>query len=290
MSLIRTDLAVESAEPMRSRLPDGVAVHEEERESVRMTRIEISTEDAAQKLGRACGRYITIELPPLESGVDPADDVTHLAAKELRALLPREGPVLVVGLGNRQMTPDALGPETTRQIFATRHIPAEVARRTGLDGLRPVSALAPGVLGQTGIETGEIIRAVVRDTSPAAVIVIDALAARSLGRLGRTIQIADSGISPGSGVLNSRQELSAQSLGVPVISVGIPTVVDGVTLACDLTGQEDTSNIDATAKTMMVTPRDIDAIIARGAKNLSLAINAALQPQLSLEDITYLVS
>lgn len=143
---------------------------------------------------------------------------------------------------------------------------------------------------QTGIETGEIIRAVVRDTSPAAVIVIDALAARSLGRLGRTIQIADSGISPGSGVHQLPTELSAQSLGVPVISVGIPTVVDGVTLACDLTGQEDAANIDATAKTMMVTPRDIDAIIARGAKNLSLAINAALQPQLSLEDITYLVS
>ena len=232
---------------------------------------------------------MTVELPAVSGPVEPADDVTHLLARELAALLPGEGPVLVVGLGNRQITPDALGPETARQILATRHIPAQLAAETGLTGLRPVAALAPGVLGQTGIETGEIVRSIVRDLRPAAVIAVDALAAQSLSRLGVTIQLSNSGISPGAGVLNARQELSAQTLGVPVLSAGIPTVVDGATLVEDLAGG-DPAALPPEAHGMMVTPRDIDALIARGAKHLSLAINAALQPQLSLEDINYLVS
>ena len=197
---------------------------------------------------------------------------------------------LVVGLGNAQITPDALGPLTVRQILATRHIPAQLAEQTGLSGLRPVAAIAPGVLGQTGIETGEIILSIVRDLSPAAVVAVDALAAGSPERLGCTIQLSDSGISPGSGVLNARKELSRQSLGVPVLSLGIPTVVDGGTLVCGLLGCEDESRVPEEARAMMVTPRDVDALIERGAKHLSLALNAALQPQLSLEEISYLVS
>ena len=205
-------------------------------------------------------------------------------------MLPPEGMVLVVGLGNAQITPDALGPLTVRQILATRHIPAQLAEQTGLSGLRPVAAIAPGVLGQTGIETGEIILSIVRDLSPAAVVAVDALAAGSPERLGCTIQLSDSGISPGSGVLNARKELSRQSLGVPVLSLGIPTVVDGGTLVCGLLGCEDESRVPEEARAMMVTPRDVDALIERGAKHLSLALNAALQPQLSLEEISYLVS
>ena len=146
------------------------------------------------------------------------------------------------------------------------------------------------MLGQTGIETGEIILSIVRDLSPAAVVAVDALAAGSPERLGCTIQISDSGISPGSGVLNARKELSRQSLGVPVLSLGIPTVVDGGTLVCGLLGCEDESRVPEEARAMMVTPRDVDALIERGAKHLSLALNAALQPQLSLEEISYLVS
>ncbi len=284
MSLLRTDLAVESAAQYRDNLPEGVTVEETECAGSKLTRVFISSDGAAQKLGRAKGKYITLELPSVSESVDPSDEITHLLAQELAALLPAQGAVLVVGLGNEQITPDALGPQTAHQI------PQEVAQQTGLEGLRPVAAMAPGVLGQTGIETSEIIRSVVRDIKPAAVIVIDALASRSLERLGRTVQLADCGISPGSGVFNSRQELSRVSLGTEVVSVGIPTVVDGATLACDILGCDDSREIPPEARTMMVTPRDIDAIIKRGAKQLSLAINSSLQPRLSLEDITYLVS
>lgn len=290
MHLFRTDLAVESASPFRDRLPEGVSCTERDQDEVKVTSVEITTQEAAQQLGKPVGRYVTVEMPPIGGSVDPADEVTHLLAGELRRMLPPEGTVLVVGLGNVQITPDALGPLTVRQVLATRHIPAQLAEQTGLSGLRPVAAIAPGVLGQTGIETGEIIHSIVRDLSPAAVVAVDALAAGSLERLGRTIQLSDSGISPGSGVLNARKELSWQSLGTPVLSLGIPTVVDGGTLACGLLGCEDESRLPGEARAMMVTPRDIDAIIERGAKHLSLALNAALQPQLSLEDISYLVS
>lgn len=289
MSLLRTDLVVEQTQQFRDNLPQGVSVEEYTQNGVGLTRVTISSEQGARALGRSQGQYVTIELPAVDSSVSPADDTTHLLANEIASMLPSLGPVLVVGLGNSDITPDALGPLAARQIFATRHIPKQVAEQTGLTGLRSVSALAPGVLGQTGIETSEIIHSMVRDLKPTAVLVIDALAARSLDRLGRTIQLADQGISPGAGVLNSRKELSKTTLGVPVISVGIPTVVDGATMIGDLMESEPKS-IPERARTVMVTPRDIDALIARGARHLSLAINSALQPRLSMEEITYLVS
>lgn len=289
MSLLRTDLVVEQAQQFRDKLPHGVAVEEYTKKGVGLTRVTISSDEGARALGRAQGKYITIELPAVASSVSPADDVTHVLAEELGSMLPPKGLVFVVGLGNSDITPDALGPLAARQIFATRHIPEQVAKQTGLEGLRPVAALAPGVLGQTGVETSEIIASMARDLQPAAVVVIDALAARSMDRLGNTIQLADQGIAPGAGVLNSRKELSQQTLGVPVISIGIPTVVDGATMVSDLM-EPAPQIIPERARTVMVTPRDIDAVIARGAQHLSLAINSALQPQLSLEDITYLVS
>ena len=289
MRLYRTDLAVEAAAEFKQRLPHGVSMQEQTRGSARIIRIVIDTDDAARRLGRPRVRYITIETPPVCES-NGADDATHACAAELKSLLPKSGPVLVVGLGNDRITPDALGPRAARQILATRHIPRELAARTGLGALRPVAVIAPGVLGQTGIETGEIVHSVARDLSPAAVIVIDALASRSLDRLGRTIQLADSGISPGSGVFNARRELNAATLGAPVVSIGIPTVVDGETLARDILHDADDRAAAPGADAMMVTPRDIDAVIDRGAKTLSFSINAALQPQLSLEDIVYLTS
>lgn len=281
----RTDLAVESAAGPKSEKLPGVRLTEEEVEGVHLTRVEITNEDSARALGRALGSYITLDLPPVSGSVDPADNVTHALAKAIAPLLPDKGCVLVVGLGNEQLTPDALGPRAARQILATRHLPAQLSEQVGLDQLRPVAAVAPGVLGQTGIESSEIIRCLSHDLEIGAIIAIDALASRSLGRLGRTIQLSDSGISPGSGVNNARTELSQRTLGVPVISIGIPTVVDGATLAAELGGQPDEH-----AAAMVVTPREIDALIERGAKYLSLAINAALHPSLSLEDISYLVS
>ncbi|MBC8585980.1 GPR endopeptidase [Youxingia wuxianensis] len=289
MQAVRTDLAMEQTEFYKNNLPEGLSLSQEEKAGLKITRVEVVSEEGVKLTGKNKGKYITIDIPLATAGAEPADDVTHLLAQEISALLPKEGMVLVVGLGNIHITPDALGPQTVHQILATRHIPDQVAKESGLENLRPVAALAPGVLGQTGIETGEIIHSIVTDIHPGAVVVIDALAARSLERMGRTIQLSDNGISPGSGVLNSRKELSRETLGVPVISVGIPTVVDGATLVQDLVEKENLP-MKKQAQTVMVTPRDIDVIIERGAKNLSLAINKALQPQLSLEDITYLVS
>lgn len=284
---IRTDLAVESAAPYKTHPPEGVLFREETQEGITVTHVEITTRAAARLLEREIGHYITVEFVPEK---EDADALTHALADALRPLIPGEGCVLVVGLGNDRMTPDALGPRAARKILATRHLPPDFASKTGLEGLRSVAALSPGVLAQTGVESSELVAAVARDISPAAVIVIDAMAARAYQRLGRTIQIADSGISPGAGVDNARKELSKATLGVPVISMGIPTVVDGGTLACELFGMQDDSALPAGARRLTVTPRDIDAIIERGAKHLSMAVNAALQPSLTMEEIDYLVS
>lgn len=284
---IRTDLAVESAAPYRTHPPEGVLFREETLNGITITHVEITTQRAAKLLERGIGHYITVEFMPDR---EEADGLTHALADALRPLLPKEGCVLVVGLGNDRMTPDSLGPRAARKILATRHLPPDFARNTGLAGLRAVAALTPGVLAQTGMESSELVAAVVRDISPSAVVVIDAMAARAYQRLGRTIQIADSGISPGAGVDNARKELSSTTLGVPVISMGIPTVVDGGTLACELCGMQDDSSLPPGARRLTVTPRDIDAIIDRGAKHLSMAVNAALQPGLTMEEIDYLVS
>ena len=288
MQQSRTDLAVEAAAAFGPNPPSVIQVERMEEEGVEVTRVTVHTPQAARRLGRAPGHYVTVELPAISQPVDPAGTATRLVARELTGLLPRRGMVLVAGLGNQQITPDALGPLTCRQILVTRHIPAQLACQTGLTGLRPVAALAPGVLGQTGMEAWEVLQWVIRELRPAAVVAVDALAAQSLDRLGTTVQLCDSGISPGSGVLNARRELSQQTLGIPVVAVGIPTVVDGATLARELSGRD--CREGSPACTMMVTPREIDAIVTRGAKCLSLAINQALQPRLSPEELQFLVS
>ena len=186
--------------------------------------------------------------------------------------------MLVAGIGNKDITPDALGPRCAEGIFSTRHITSELAEEIGLDFLNPVCSLATGVLGQTGIETGEIIKSVADAIKPKAVIVIDALAAAGLERLGRTVQITDTGITPGSGVGNKRAEISKNTLGVPVIAIGVPTVVDAVTLARAMTGNK-TATESSEAQNMMVTPREIDVMIERAAKLISLCVNCALQPE-----------
>lgn len=300
MALIRTDLALEATEDYlcthdgeTAPLP-GIRTKQKQVGEITLTHVHILDDEAAQALGRARGHYITLEYPAVCASVDTADDVTHALAQALGDLLPKEGPVLVVGLGNDEMTPDALGPRAARRVLATRHIPEQLARQTGLEGLRSVCVLAPGVLGQTGMETLEITSAITQGLKPAAVLVIDALAARSVRRLGRTIQLADCGLSPGSGVRNARQPLNQETLGVPVISLGIPTVVDAATLISDFMEMEDSQQargeIPARAHEMVVTPRDIDALIERASTQISLAVNAALQPKLSMEDLSYLVS
>jgi spore protease len=213
----------------------------------------------------------------------------------------KEGLILVAGLGNALMTPDALGPRTVENILVTRHIAGELSKIEGLEGMRPVAAIAPGVLGQTGVETGEIIYALVQKIKPAAVIVVDALSSRRASRLGNTIQLSDTGIIPGSGVGNSRFAINSDTLGVPVFSIGVPTVVDAATLVIDvLEGagipvnqtdeQKIKSSIEPGGLTMFVTPRLVDLVIEHAAKLTGMAINRALHPTISTTDLAMLVN
>ena len=219
----RTDLALEMREAEKGKL-DGVRVEEKRQGGALITIIEVENETGEKVIGKPVGRYITIELPPLTDNVPGEKEYLDAISEVLYALLPPVGPVLVCGLGNQDITPDALGPQTISRILATRHIIGEIERSAGLHGMRSVAALAPGVLGQTGMEVAEILEGMVEHIKPVAVIVVDALASRRLSRLGCTVQIANSGISPGSGINNARPSIDQKTLGVPVIAVGVPIV------------------------------------------------------------------
>lgn len=201
--------------------------------------------------------------------------------------------MLVVGLGNTEITPDSLGPKTSSHILATRHISGEIARATGLDKLRPVAVMQTGVTGQTGIETGEYIMSVVKRIKPNAVVAIDALASRRLERLGCTLQISDTGISPGAGVGNHRTKINRETIGVPVIAIGVPTVVDVQTLANDLIGDEFNSQtkeqISPHGRQMVVIPREIDLLTERASRLIAFALNGALQNEFDLPDLVSLM-
>ena len=296
----RTDLAVEAIENHKSAaaLPhvrqsdhmlEGFAVHE----------VRILPEDAARHIGTPQGRYLTLELDAL---IRREEDAFPRACKALSTLLrellprPNDGPVLIAGLGNRMITPDAIGPQTADHVIATRHL---VAQSPAIFAdWRPVSALAPGVLGQTGVETGEVICGVLDRVRPAAVIAVDALAAGRLSRLLRTLQLADTGITPGAGVGNARTALNQETVGVPVIAIGVPTVVDAATLAIDLLGEGKAEKeeqrlrelMEPRGTAMMVTPREIDLLVERAARLVALSINCALQPTLSAEDLLSITS
>jgi len=291
----RTDLAIECKEEYGESEIEGVKYTEKYNETSKTTIIEVLNKKGELAIEKPVGNYVTVEVPNFSSDGEILDDRLTAIKEELARLIPNDGVILVVGLGNDNITPDALGPRTIDKIIATRHISAELAKSVGLEGLRMVSALAPGVLGQTGIETGEIIMGVSKSVKPSAVITVDALASRRLSRLGCTVQIADTGVTPGSGVGNARAQINEQTLGVPVIAVGVPTVVDAATLANDLLGdnEEDKdlfSKLDGQGANMIVTPREIDLMIDRAAKLLALAINSALQPTLTAEDIMAMTS
>lgn len=289
----RTDLALERREENAQGCP-GTRCEERQAGKVKITQIKIINDEGARAMGKPVGSYITLEVPPFSADAELFDGRIEVIAKELSALLPESGSVLVVGLGNHQITPDALGPKTLETVLATRHLSGELLKSVGMPELRSVCAVAPGVLGQTGMETGEIIEGLVERLHPAAVIAIDALASCNLSRLGCTVQISDAGIEPGAGVGNRRKEISRATLGVPVIAVGVPTVVDALTLAADLLQKKRDfavrSEIEPRGMPMMVTPREIDLLVRRAAKLLALGINCALQPSLSPKDILSLVS
>lgn len=262
----RTDLAVEAA--VNSPLPtEDVAQQTEKNGALTIHRTHVRTPKGEAAVGKPKGRYITVTLPSLTDHEGDFAAYAAIIGKELAGMLPPEGTVLVVGLGNRAVTPDALGPATAQLVLATRHIGGEFARAAGLNDLRPTAVVAPGVLGQTGTESSETVRGVCREIHPGAVIVVDALAAGDAQRLGRTVQLCDSGISPGSGVGNDRRPLNREVLGVPVIGMGVPTVTDAVMEGCDAP--------------MMVTPREVDIMISRAARLLAMSIHCALQPTYS---------
>ena len=288
----RTDLAWESHRMWQegagetTQLP-GVRARECRRRGFPVTRVEILDEAGAKALGKPEGTYTSVDLRPYFSDRSgqfaPAVEVL---AEELRPLLPAAGCVLVAGLGNAAMTPDAVGPLAVGHLLVTRHLAEQLPQ------LRAVAAAAAGVLGTTGLESAEWVQGLARQIGPAAVVVIDALAARSVERLCGAVQVADTGIVPGSGVGNARVALNRETLGVPVVSVGVPTVVDAVTLALDLMGEGAPlpEGLRDRGGALFVTPKDVDAQVRDVAKVVGYAINLALQPSLTVADLEALLN
>lgn len=290
---IRTDLALEANE-IAGNSCNGVKLSSRSFSNMTVTKIKVTTQQGAKALGKPIGTYITIEFPDLTSTFTETDKRLVVVGEYIRELLPAEGTVLVVGLGNLNITPDALGPKSANKILATRHITGQIAKETGLDKLRSVAVISPGVLGQTGVETGELVLSIAKKIKPRAIIAIDALASRRVERLGCTLQISDTGISPGAGVGNNRFEINQTTTGVPVIALGIPTVVDVMTLIRDIMPEyifenEIKENVYPNGRMMVVTPREIDQLIDRGAQLISMAVNSALHSNFNLSDLVSLI-
>lgn len=282
---VRTDLALEARESIKE--SDGELrgvrskeTYDKERD-IRVTKVMIETKNGAKAMGKPIGTYVTIEAPRmLEEDEGYHREISEVLSKELKQLIPHadtEQSILVVGLGNREVTADALGPHVVDNLFITRHVVKEYGKAAyNADKMNLISSIEPGVMAKTGMETAEIVRGVIDQTMPEVVIVIDALAARSTRRLNRTIQIANTGIWPGSGVGNHRNALTYDSLGVPVIAIGIPTVVDAKTIINDAVGAQ-REGVASELHNMYVTSKDIDAVIKKLSFLVSEGINIALE-------------
>ena len=281
----KLDLALEAREwaAGAGEIP-GVALREERLLGLRLTRVRVESEAGARALGKPRGTYLTLELEGLPRDRGEILRAAEAVARLLGELVPGEGPVLAAGLGNRRMTPDAIGPRTAEGLLVTRHL-GEVLPRAGL---RPVAALPAGVMGTTGMESGELVAAAAEKLRPVCVVAVDALAARRRERVCRTIQLSDTGIVPGSGVGNARLALDRAALGVPVIAVGVPTVVEAATLCLDLleeAGDFDPAALRPAGAEWFVTPRNIDQEVDVLSRVLALGISAGLQPALSVEEV-----
>jgi spore protease len=309
---IHTDLALEARDLARERHdgfePPGIDTETEKQGEMTISRVNILTEEAGKHVGKQPGYYVTVETEGLRSrNRDRQEKIAFQVAKELEGFISRlklkdEDHCLVVGLGNWDATPDALGPKVISKVLVTRHL-LEATPPEKKGELRPVAALAPGVLGTTGLETGEIVLGVAQRVKPQFVIVIDALASRNTTRMGATIQIADTGIHPGSGLGNKRIGITPQTLGVPVIAIGVPTVVEATTIVRDALGELDhgrslsgNSNpnhdleviqrvLSPYFHSLIVTPKEIDVMIEDLARVLAGALNIALHPGVSPEEV-----
>ena len=290
---MRTDLALERAGVLQDEggLPKGVSVRQESRYGTRATVVTVTSRAGETALGKPRGTYITVELGRVlrreKGSFESAAQCISDYLKDMLKLSSRL-PVLVAGLGNREVTPDAIGPLTADHILVTRHMVEAVPETFG--EFRPVSATVPGVLGTTGVESAETVRALAERIGAAAVIAVDALAARDTGRLCSTLQICDTGISPGSGIGNRRSALDQKAIGCPVIALGVPTVTDAATMASDLfqrAGMEvEEAQLRKVSTGMIVTSGDIDRRVREIARVLSYAINSALHADLTLEELT----
>lgn len=324
---VRTDLALEVHEKNQESVrrsgtattypyAEGVEVTEDGNKDIHVTRVKITSPAGEKNIGKPMGNYITLDIPRLkENDRDLYETTCRAVAFELQQILnlKEKDTVLVVGLGNWNITPDALGPKVSSYLMVTRHLHEYLPEQVD-DGVRPVCAIAPGVLGLTGIETSDIVKGVVDEVKPALVIAIDALASRKMNRINTTIQIADTGISPGSGVGNKRAELSEKNLGVPVIAIGVPTVVDAATMANDTIelvidnlmahssegtdfykmlkelDENDKYNLirevlEPYGGNLIVTPKEMDEVIERVSKVVANGINLALHKNIGFDDI-----
>ena len=294
----RTDLALEARELWQesaektTRL-SGVKATKTKLEGYPMTRVDILNDKGSQALGKPQGSYLTIDLTTFwERRSDFFERAVRAVGGQLKGMLPSDGPALIVGLGNAAMTPDAIGPLAADSILVTRHLIAAMPKH--FSGFRPVSVFRTGVLGTTGVESAEAVRGLVAEVQPSMVIAIDALASRRVGRVCTTVQLSDTGIIPGSGVGNHRAALNQETLGVPVFSIGVPTVVDAATLAADMLEESGITEIDekklrGSQQNLMVTPRDIDAQVRDLGKVIGYGINWALQ-DLEIEEMNALLS
>lgn len=319
---VRTDLVLEAREIYKENHRDemdidGIEVIEESEKDIKVTTVKVKNEAGAEKIGKPMGNYITIDMPTFTAyDGETMNRVSEVVSEILGRLikLDTEKTALIVGLGNWHVTPDALGPKVTEKIMITRHLKAVMPEAID-DSVRPVCSIVPGVLGVTGVETAEIIKGVVEKIKPDLVICIDALAARRVERVNTTIQIGDTGISPGAGVGNNRKQINEESLGVKVIAIGVPTVVDAITItndtidlvvdslinnsssgtdfyrmlkSLDKNEKENLIKEVLSSKTdmdMIVTPKDIDLIINSLSKIIANGINMAVQPNMNMEEI-----
>ncbi len=308
---VSSDLALEAHAALRAQtggeIP-GVTVNRKSFANGQVTIVEIINDIGAQAMGKPIGRYVTIEAPAIRQ-TDPKahKEIVQVMTQELATMinLPEKASVLIVGLGNWNATPDALGPRVVDAVMVTRHM-FEYVPEAVEEGMRPVSAIAPGVLGITGLETAEVVEGIVGRVKPALIIVVDALAAGSVERIASSIQIADTGIRPGSGLGNKRRGITQETMGVPVISIGVPTVVHAALIAHEAINrlyqsmQQQTppqAQVEAIigqllqpfGGALMVTPKEIDVLIQNCAKIIAGSLNAALHKTVSSQqDASYL--
>ena len=281
MRKFRTDLAEEAVSTRKAESLDGVVVNESCKKGFRLYDVKIETVEASGVLDKPMGRYLTFSLyNGYKNKPNGFSDAIAVLSEAISGFIPEEGDVLIAGLGNAAITPDSVGPEALQSIVVTRHLKKSLP--DDFSSLRSVAAVAPGVLGETGIESADILRGVFREISPSLLIIIDALAAESASRLLSTIQITDTGLVPGSGIGNARAKLTPAALGVPVIAIGVPTVIYADTLL-----KEADRTVTSPFGDLIVTPKEIDSAVKEIAKIIGYSLDLALFEGMTIEEAAH---